>query len=349
MQPRQNVYREKRENRYMKKKMLVKKLAVTACMAGMVMGLTGCHLSIWGYAVDKAKEDIQADSEEAKEYSSEDDFSATDNTTESQTTEKGFLDEDVTEEQGTEEEQTEEATTQQAVSEDTTETAGNADKSLTNSTLDPEVQSVLDSLTSDYNKIVWGSVYSVIDKAPAIVVSVTPCMTYDRYALLVAVTNLYNEPMAFSGMAQAKGSGDEVVGETYFSEDCIGPGSTVVRLIYCGDTISDGRIHWTDCMAYAADGSAVEWEGDYVVTGNASDGSLTVDYNIYATDGSSAKLGEVAVVLLDENGMAVSAAEAYPDDIPAGGKAQDSATIYSDPDMLNTVKDVAVFANPVAE
>ncbi len=315
------------------KKIIVKKLVTVACVAGMVMGLTGCHLSIWGYAVDRAAENIQEDSEESSEYSYGDAFS-----TEDQTTEEQISTEDITEKEAT----------HQSDSEESTE-SGNVGRSLTNSTLDPDIQTVLDSLSSDYNKVLWGSVYSVIEQYAGIVVSVTPCLTGDDYGLLVAVTNLYNEPMAFSGKAQAKGTGEEIIGETYFSEDCIGTGNTVIKIIDCGDTYPDGRIHWEDCMAEAADGVNATWSGDYAVTGDPANGSITINYNIHIADGSAAKLDEAVIVLLDENGMAITAITAYPDDIPAGGSTEDSTVVYADPDILKLAKSIAVFVNPILE
>ena len=193
----------------------------------------------------------------------------------------------------------------------------------------------------------WGVTYDFGEELEGVVISVTPCIMYDNYYLLVGVTNLYNKDISFSANAQAKDASDNIVGDGFFFNTCIGAGNTAINLIDCGDNTPDGRISWSDVEVGESYRSYVAWEADYAVSGNPNDSYLTVDYEMYATDGSRAFEGDlVTVLLLDEHGFVVGVGTDYGDETAPGSKYIGSTNIYADAASLSLTKDVAIFANP---
>lgn len=226
-----------------------------------------------------------------------------------------------------------------------TEEAISMDKSLTVSTLDADVENLLNKLTSDYNNVYWGARYSIFEDMPAIVVSVTPCKFYDEYALAVAITNLYDEEFSFSGSAQVLGSDDSVIGDSFMYIPCLGSTNTVVQIVPTGSEIPDGRIHWEDCEISEPYGEFVPWESDWGISGNPADGYITVDYNIYAADGGACSGDSVMILLVDESGFILACATDYIDSIEDSAGADGSVVIFGDETLLNQTKNLAMFTN----
>ena len=253
-----------------------------------------------------------------------------------------------TEEPDTEEPDTEEPDTEEPDTEEPSTDSGSGEVT-TNSSLSSEIESALSTLETDYKKVKWGAVYSFSDEMPGIVISVTPCLSYSGNGLIVAITNLYDEPISFTGSAAAKGKNDEILGDTFIYEDCIGSGSTIIKLIDCGSELPDGRVRWEDCSAVISTYTYTPWAGDYKVTGNPADGYLTVDYSLYSTEGEACSVGAVGVLLLDENGYVLYATTDYVSDIEAGATISSSASFWGEENILSQTKNVAMFANTVVK
>ena len=213
---------------------------------------------------------------------------------------------------------------------------------------DQDALSLLASLDTDYANVYWGVSYSIFDNLPGLVVSLTPCMQYDSYGLVVAVTNLYNEEMTFAGNAVALDSDGNEIGETYIFEPNIGTGNTAVAVIDCGQSMPDGRVQWTECETLETTASYVPWEADYQVTGNPADECLNVDYSFYASDGTACTDAKVTVCLLDEDGLVIGVGADYISELGEGENYDGTVNVYGDKDILALTKGVAMFANPYA-
>lgn len=211
---------------------------------------------------------------------------------------------------------------------------------------DQDALSLLASLDTDYANVYWGVSYSIFDDLPGLVVSLTPCMQYDSYGLVVAITNLYNEEMTFAGNAVALDSDGNEIGETYIFEPNIGTGNTAVAVIDCGQSMPDGRVQWTECETLETTASYVPWEADYQVTGNPADEYLSVDYSFYASDGTACTDAEVIVCLLDEDGLVIGVGSDYISELGEGETYDGTVSVYGDKDILAMTKGVAMFANP---
>ena len=219
--------------------------------------------------------------------------------------------------------------------------------SLTTTTLSSDVESALNSLDTDYSNIYWGVKYSLDSEMPGLVVSVTPFTEYDQNALLLAFTNMYDQPLGITGTAKALSKDGEEIGDTFIYTDAIGPANTVIAKINCGDEVPDGRVRWEDVkIDTEPNGKYVPWECDWSVTGNPDDSYITINYEFYSANNEPMKLGEVHYVLLDESGFVlVDEMDFVSDETPAGEKYTGSEDIYADPEILKAVKGIAIFAS----
>lgn len=213
---------------------------------------------------------------------------------------------------------------------------------------DQDAMSLLASLDTDYANVYWGVSYSIFDDLPGLVVSLTPCVQYDSYGLVVAITNLYNEEMTFAGNAVALDSDGNEIGETYIFEPNIGMGNTAVAVIDCGQSMPDGRVQWTECETLETTAGYVPWEADYQVTGNPADECLNVEYSFYASDGTACTDAKVTVCLLDEDGLVIGVGADYISELGEGETYDGTVNVYGDKDILALTKGVAMFANPYA-
>ena len=225
--------------------------------------------------------------------------------------------------------------------EDTTTTQTTA-----NANLDSEIASTLNGLNTDYNKVKWGSVYSIFPDNPGIVISVAPGKLFNEDILVVAITNLYDQEISFSGSAKARGKDDAIVGETFIYQGCIGAGNTVIEYIDCDGT-PDGRISWEECEIGESYQEYVPWEADYQAKGNAQDGYLTVEYGFFASNGDACDSTMITILLVDGDGYITGVMTDYMEAIAENETKNGSVDVYGDESMLSQTKDIAIFANSV--
>lgn len=225
--------------------------------------------------------------------------------------------------------------------EDTTTTQTTA-----NANLDSEIASKLNGLNTNYNKVKWGSVYSIFPDNPGIVISVAPGKLFNEDILVVAITNLYDQEISFSGSAKARGKDDAIVGETFIYQGCIGAGNTVIEYIDC-DSTPDGRISWEECEIGESYQEYVPWEADYQAKGNAQDGYLTVEYGFFASNGDACDSTMITILLVDGDGYITGVMTDYMEAIAENETRNGSVDVYGDESMLSQTKDIAIFANSV--
>ena len=227
-----------------------------------------------------------------------------------------------------------------------TEAAGDGG---TTNLLDDDTKNALMNLDSDYNNINWGVVYPADGEAQGLVISIAPYISYNQVNLLVAVTNLYDKPVSFSASAKALGEGDAVVGTGYIFGSAIGSGNTIVNTISCYDGMPDGRIKWEDGdISFETYQEYVPWEGDYEVSGNPSEGSLDISYQVYSATEEAIEPGMITIALLDENGNIMAVGSDYVDEtVEAGEEYQGTIDIYEDKELLSRVSGAAMFVDSI--
>lgn len=221
--------------------------------------------------------------------------------------------------------------------------------SNTTNLLSDDAKNALMNLDSDYNNINWGVVYPADGEAQGLVISIAPYISYNQVNLLVAVTNLYDKPVSFSASAKALGEGDAVVGTGYIFGSAIGSGNTIVNTISCYDGMPDGRIKWEDGdISFETYQEYVPWEGDYEVSGNPSEGSLDISYQVYSATEEAIEPGMVTIALLDENGNIMAIGSDYVDEtVEAGEEYQGTIDIYEDKELLSRVSGAAMFVDSI--
>lgn len=309
-------------------------------------GLVGCNNSVETSNNEKVVESVKEVIDESLESDVEQEIIEAEDSQE-------IIDEEATEDEEIIEETNEEPN-EEALEEPEdiiNEEEKELDRSLINSTLPDDVEEALSKLETDYNKVYWGSRYSMFEDMPGVVVSVTPCKLYGvDYGLVIAITNLYDTDVSFAGSASALGSNDTVIGDAYIYNSCIGSGNTFIEVIDCGsDEMPDGRIHWEDVDLAEAIGTYVPWEADYSGKENSEDGTISIDYELYATYGTPCNGEIVYALLIDENGFVIGLSSDYATSIGENEKYAGSIEIAGDEDDFRLVKDVAMFANPIAE
>lgn len=237
-------------------------------------------------------------------------------------------------------------TAENEISEGETAEAKSADAT---NLLSEDAKMLLENLGSDYSNINWGVVYPVDEQSQGLVISIAPYIAYDEVNLMVAITNLYDKAVSFTASASALGENDAVVGDTFLYYSAIGSGNTVVSSIACRDGMPDGRIRWEDCdITLDTFQEYIPWEGDYEVSGNPAEGSLTVSYTVYSATKEAIEPGLVTIALLDEKGNIMAVGCDYVDEtVEAGDEYQGTIKVYEDEELLSHVKGAAMFVESV--
>ena len=198
----------------------------------------------------------------------------------------------------------------------------------------------LEALDTDYTKIAWGVIYTPADDEE-IVISIAPYNDGENYYIVVGVTNLYDKDITFEGSGYAKNNEDENVGDIEIKADNIGPGSTIITCVKC-EAGANGAIHWDSVEFKECESKYVYWESDWAL-GQSDDGSVGLNYKIEGEEDLSAV--KVSALVLNESGFIIGYGES--DDAQIDGTVAGGVIDFHAKEFLDTVADVAVFANPV--
>lgn len=226
--------------------------------------------------------------------------------------------------------------------EETTEEPETTEESGTNQNTETMQLSDLDT---EYTKVNWGVTYAPIEDAPNLFVSVAPWVdSYGNPALLVAVTNMYDTNLNFSGNAYAKDSSGNYVGNYYAYLSNIGPGNTSVFKIICRDGgVPNGEIHWEDLKVEEGIKTYVPWEADWSISNEGN--MLTLDYTVNMEQ--AATIGEVYGLVLDKDGNIIDIFTDYISDEKS--TITTSTQLYRENIATSGASDVALFMNPTVQ
>ena len=206
-----------------------------------------------------------------------------------------------------------------------------------NSYLTASQKSALKALDTDYNKVNWGVQYSPAGM-DGIIISVAPYYD-DKYPyLLIAVTNIYNKDVTFSGKGSIKDKYGSEIGTASFYDVAIRPGNTVVRSVFCDGTPT-GEIYWTDLELPQVFEESAYWESDWSLNTDL-DGYYQVNYTILSNEYMCP--GEVTAVLIDAYGNILAVAYDFNAD---EGKNVSGKIQYFKKEFSGKPADIAMFAN----
>lgn len=214
-------------------------------------------------------------------------------------------------------------------------------------TLPPEVRTALESLDTDYAKIRWGCEYTIIDDFPGVVVSVSAYNPSPYHYLAVAVTNVEEQEVIFSGDMQVKAADDSVIGSGFFFKEIIRPGQTVMHAIDCGtDKKPDGRIHWENVEMIRGEKREYDpWTANWSITKEPNFNRVGADISITEELLTTPDIKEIDAFLLDSEGNILSGARDLIHDIPLIGAIKDSVFFYIEGQSQDQIRDMAVFCS----
>ena len=214
-------------------------------------------------------------------------------------------------------------------------------------TLPPEVRAALGRLDTDYAKIRWGCEYTIIDDFPGVVVGVTAYDPSPYHYLAVAVTNVEEQEVIFSGDMQVKAADDSVIGSGFFFKELIKPGQTVMHAIDCGtDKKPDGRIHWENVEMISGEQTLNDtWTADWSLTKEPDFNRVGADISITGELLTTPDIKEIDAFLLDSEGNILSGARDFIHDIPLIGAIKDSVFFYIEGQSQDQIRDMAVFCS----
>ena len=214
-------------------------------------------------------------------------------------------------------------------------------------TLVPEVRAALGRLDTDYTKIRWGCEYTIIADFPGVVVSVTAYDPAPYHYLAVALTNVEEQEVIFSGDMQIKAADDSTVGSGFFFKEHIAPGQTVMHAIDCGsDKRPDGRIHWENVEMIRGEKREYDlWTANWSITKEPDFNRVGASINIIGETLTPPEIEEIDALLLDGEGNILSGARDFIHDIPLIGAIKDSVFFYIEGQSQDQIRDMAVFCS----
>lgn len=213
--------------------------------------------------------------------------------------------------------------------------------------IDDETREKLDNLNNDYNKIAWVVEYAY-KGIPAMVTSFTINENCGVPYVILGFTNVGDVPLCVDGAAEIYDFDKNKLALGYPYTGMIQPGGTYICPIACpGVDMQNIDVGYTDLtLDYA---KAVK-PGDYSATaslGDSTSSNIVTSISVENTCSSKELMGQITVLLLDENGFPV--ANGY---VIGATSTDPGATLESDVTIgileedIAKVNDIAVFASP---
>lgn len=202
---------------------------------------------------------------------------------------------------------------------------------------------VMQSLSSDYNKISWGVRYTP-DNLDGLVISVTVFQDLSgEWCLAVGFTNRYDTPIRMFADGYPKGSDGIRIGYVTAHAIELGTGSTYIQIVSCSG-VPTGEIHWdTISVTQSYFREYVYWEADY--SGEKTESEIHIDYQIHTEEASD--ISDVTILLVNEDGLIVDYGSYIPEE--SDTNEYDGEMTFTGLSVYVDNLDVAIFANPVKE
>lgn len=212
---------------------------------------------------------------------------------------------------------------------------------LTEDTDSTETTSDIFTESTEYNKVNWGTSYTLPDY-DGITVSVTPYVdAYNCYNLVVGVTSEYTETLTLSAEVTARDDNGNDIGDSYIYLD-LGEDNTSIFIIHCDDdTIPNGELHWEDIRVSENYKTYVPWSINYSVDA-IDNNDLSLTYTIMSNE--EATPGYVYGLLLDPDGYVIDVFDDYVSD--TSDYIEDEDTLYRQNITSYDLSDIAIFTTP---
>ena len=213
--------------------------------------------------------------------------------------------------------------------------------------IDDETREKLDNLNNDYNKIAWVVEYAY-KGIPAMVTSFTINENCGVPYVILGFTNVGDVPLCVDGTAEIYDFDKNKLASGYPYTGMIQPGGTYICPIACpGVDMQNIDVGYTDLtLDYA---KAVK-PGDYSATaslGDSTSSNIVTSISVENTCSSKELMGQITVLLLDENGFPVANGYVFgATSTDPGATLESDVTIGILEEDIAKVNDIAVFASP---
>ena len=213
--------------------------------------------------------------------------------------------------------------------------------------IDDETREKLDNLNNDYNKIAWVVEYAY-KGIPAMVTSFTINENCGVPYVILGFTNVGDVPLCVDGTAEIYDFDKNKLASGYPYSGMIQPGGTYICPIACpGVDMQNIDVGYTDLsLDYA---KAVK-PGDYSATaslGDSTSSNIVTSISVENTCSSKELMGQITVLLLDENGFPVANGYVFgATSTDPGATLESDVTIGILEEDIAKVNDIAVFASP---
>lgn len=213
--------------------------------------------------------------------------------------------------------------------------------------VDDETREKLDNLNNDYNKIAWVVEYAY-KGIPAMVTSFTINENCGVPYVILGFTNVGDVPLCVDGTAEIYDFDKNKLASGYPYTGMIQPGGTYICPIACpGVDMQNIDVGYTDLtLDYA---KAVK-PGDYSATaslGDSTSSNIVTSISVENTCSSKELMGQITVLLLDENGFPVANGYVFgATSTDPGATLESDVTIGILEEDIAKVSDIAVFASP---
>ena len=204
-----------------------------------------------------------------------------------------------------------------------------------------EQRAVLSGVQSDYGTINWTTEYSIAGSG--LVLSIAEFQYIDDYenGYAFCITNtLPDTTLDIYGTVSALSESKNSVGDGYFNNSAISPGSQEIGIIICdGEPSGAFEIDLSACKAEKEEGT---WTSDYSASKDSY--SLELTYELHNNLDVSYEAGDIYCFALDSSGNVLGYGYGYPLIVLDPGKSSTGEVyIYVDGEQVANTTGIAMF------
>lgn len=212
--------------------------------------------------------------------------------------------------------------------------------------IDDATRAKLDALDNDYNKIPWAVEYA-FRNLPDVVVSFTINENCGVPYVFLAFTNVGDKAVSIDGTADVYEFHNNKLTSGYPYIGMLQPGGTYMCPIACpGADENNIDIGYTELTMDFPAGKYGTYSSSATV-GDATSSNIVTSISLENTSDAKVNMGQITVLLLDENGFPVANGYVFgATSTDPGATLESDVTIGILEEDIAKVSDIAVFASP---
>lgn len=202
-----------------------------------------------------------------------------------------------------------------------------------------EARSMMSTIQSDYGSINWTDEFEIAGSG--LVLSVAKFQSGDEAVYAYCLTNVLDDTtLDLYGSVSALSSSDMSVGDGYFNNSALSPGSQEIGILFCdGEPSGDFKV---DVSARESTKEEGTWTSDW--SAEKSSYSLTFNYDLHNNLEMTYEAGDIYCFALDSSGNILGYGYDYPlIAIDPGKSYSGEVTIYVSDGGVDQTSAVAMF------